>query len=106
MLELIQGKLSNQVMGIVADRDQGLFPKPSEIKLSCSCPDWATMCKHVEPVVGAGQDRDQLTGANMTGLAGHQHGLCDHLVVGPAVVDEDGKRAPAQAELLDRCFVV
>ena len=47
MLELLQGKLSNEVMTIVADRDTGLFPKPQEIKLSCSCPDWATMCKHV-----------------------------------------------------------
>jgi len=24
-----------------------LFPSPREISLSCSCPDWATMCKHV-----------------------------------------------------------
>ena len=25
----------------------GLFPKSSEISFSCSCPDWALMCKHV-----------------------------------------------------------
>ncbi len=25
----------------------GLFPAPPEIKMSCSCPDWADMCKHV-----------------------------------------------------------
>ena len=25
----------------------GLFPAPREIKMSCSCPDWAGMCKHV-----------------------------------------------------------
>jgi len=25
----------------------GLFPKPAEIKFSCSCPDYASMCKHV-----------------------------------------------------------
>ena len=25
----------------------GLFPSPEEITLSCSCPDWASMCKHV-----------------------------------------------------------
>ena len=25
----------------------GLFPAPSEIEFSCSCPDWASMCKHV-----------------------------------------------------------
>ena len=25
----------------------GLFPAPREISFSCSCPDWAVMCKHV-----------------------------------------------------------
>lgn len=25
----------------------GLFPSPKEIKLDCTCPDWAEMCKHV-----------------------------------------------------------
>ena len=34
-------------MGVVTERDHGLFPKPREIDLDCSCPDWATMCKHV-----------------------------------------------------------
>ncbi len=47
MLELLQGKLSDQVMTVVTDRARGLFPKPSEIELACSCPDWAVMCKHV-----------------------------------------------------------
>lgn len=47
MLELLQGKLSREVMGVVTERDHGLFPKPREIALHCSCPDWATMCKHV-----------------------------------------------------------
>lgn len=47
MLELLQGKLSREVMSVVAERDHGLFPKPREIHLDCSCPDWATMCKHV-----------------------------------------------------------
>ena len=27
------------------------FPAPSEIKMSCSCPDWAGMCKHVAAVL-------------------------------------------------------
>jgi uncharacterized Zn finger protein len=26
---------------------KGLFPSPKEIDFSCSCPDWAYMCKHV-----------------------------------------------------------
>ena len=47
LVELLQGKLSKEVMERVTDRDHGLFPKPSEIKMRCSCPDYAGMCKHV-----------------------------------------------------------
>jgi uncharacterized Zn finger protein len=31
----------------VTDRKEGLFPKPAEITMRCSCPDYAGMCKHV-----------------------------------------------------------
>jgi uncharacterized Zn finger protein len=47
LVELLQGRLSNGVMKIMTDRDTGLFPAPAEIAMTCSCPDWATMCKHV-----------------------------------------------------------
>jgi uncharacterized Zn finger protein len=47
LIELLQGKLSHGVMEIVTDKARGIFPSPTEISLSCSCPDWATMCKHV-----------------------------------------------------------
>src|SRR5215470_12258998 len=59
MLELLQGKLSDQVMAIVSDRHHGLFPQPGEITLDCSCPDWADMCKHVAAVLyGVGSRLD------------------------------------------------
>ena len=51
LVELLQGKLSRGVMQVVTDRDRGLFPTPSQIRLKCSCPDWATMCKHVAAVL-------------------------------------------------------
>lgn len=51
MLELLQGQLSNQVMQIVTDPNTGLFPDPNEITLSCDCPDWADMCKHIAAVL-------------------------------------------------------
>ena len=51
LIELLEGRLSDRVMGIVTDRNQGLFPAPKEIEMSCSCPDWATMCKHVAAVM-------------------------------------------------------
>jgi uncharacterized Zn finger protein len=51
LVELLQGRLSRSVMDVVTQRSGGLFPKPAEIKLKCSCPDWAGMCKHVAAVM-------------------------------------------------------
>ncbi|MBP9092950.1 SWIM zinc finger family protein [bacterium] len=60
LLELLQGRLSNSVMAVVTHRIDGLFPAPSEIRLDCSCPDWATMCKHVAAVLyGVGARLDE-----------------------------------------------
>lgn len=47
LIELLQGKFSKAVMQIITEPSKGLFPHPNEIKLNCSCPDWAEMCKHV-----------------------------------------------------------
>jgi uncharacterized Zn finger protein len=47
LVELLQGLISQSVMEIVTRHDNGLFPSPKEIEMSCSCPDWAGMCKHV-----------------------------------------------------------
>jgi len=47
LIELLQGKLSNEIMSLVADKEAGLFPQPNEIHFDCNCPDWADMCKHV-----------------------------------------------------------
>ena len=47
LIELLRGSISKGVMEIVTRKGEGLFPSPREISLSCSCPDWATMCKHV-----------------------------------------------------------
>ena len=47
-------------MDRVCRQGDGLFPAPKEIKLSCSCPDWAGMCKHVAAVLyGVGARLDQ-----------------------------------------------
>lgn len=59
LIELLQGRLSEAVMAVVTDRSDGLFPLPREIGFNCTCPDWATMCKHVAAVcygVGARLD--------------------------------------------------
>src|SRR3984893_6981916 len=51
LIELLEGRLSDAVMRIITQRDGGLFPKPAEIQMECSCPDSATMCKHVAAVM-------------------------------------------------------
>jgi uncharacterized Zn finger protein len=60
LVELLQGRLARSVMDRVCREGDGLFPSPKDIKLSCSCPDWASMCKHVAAAlygVGARLDR-------------------------------------------------
>ena len=60
LVELLQGRFSNRVMGILTRKETGLFPAPAEIEMSCSCPDWATMCKHVAAVLyGVGARLDE-----------------------------------------------
>ena len=60
LVELLQGRLSKGVMDRVCRTGDGLFPSPAEIKLSCSCPDWADMCKHVAAVLyGVGARLDE-----------------------------------------------
>jgi uncharacterized Zn finger protein len=60
LVELLRGRFSDHVMGIITRQETGLFPAPTEIKLKCSCPDWATMCKHVAAVLyGVGARLDQ-----------------------------------------------
>ena len=51
ILEILQGKLSDHVMKVVADQKEGLFPDTTEMEFDCSCPDWAGMCKHVAAVL-------------------------------------------------------
>jgi uncharacterized Zn finger protein len=47
VIELLKGRLSAAVMSIMTHPTDGLFPRPKEIEMRCSCPDYAVMCKHV-----------------------------------------------------------
>ncbi len=54
LLDLLQGKISDEVMARLADEKDGLFPKRDELSFTCSCPDafgsddW--VCKHIAAV--------------------------------------------------------
>jgi uncharacterized Zn finger protein len=60
LVELLGGRLAKGVMDRVCREGDGLFPSLDEIKLSCTCPDWADMCKHVAAVLyGVGARLDE-----------------------------------------------
>src|SRR5262249_28584853 len=60
LVELLSGKLSKEVMELLCRRPEGLFPSPEEISFGCSCPDFASVCKHVAAVLyGVGNRLDK-----------------------------------------------
>lgn len=59
--DLLAGKFPKALADIFFNQKKGLFPNPQAISFDCSCPDWASMCKHVAAVlygVGARFDED------------------------------------------------
>jgi len=61
--DLLAGKFPKALGDIFLAEGKGLFPTPNEIRFDCSCPDWASMCKHVAATlygVGARLDEDPL----------------------------------------------
>ena len=60
LVELLQGRFSKGVMERICQQDTGLFPRPSEIRFTCNCPDYASMCKHIAAVLyGVGARLDE-----------------------------------------------
>ncbi len=51
LVELLQGRFAAGVMERLCRQGDGLFPPPKDIRFDCSCPDSATMCKHVAAVL-------------------------------------------------------
>jgi uncharacterized Zn finger protein len=46
LVALLRGELSAEVLEVLT-RSGGLFPEPGEIAMRCSCPDVASLCKHL-----------------------------------------------------------
>ena len=97
LIELLQGRFSKGVMERVCQQKTGLFPSPDEIQLSCSCPDWADMCKHVAAVLyGIGARLDQ-----QPDLLFRLHDVDEkELIAGAGQVLPLAKKAPAAKEVL------
>src|SRR5215469_5168905 len=97
LIELLQGRLSKGVMERVCRQKTGLFPSPNEIHLSCSCPDWADMCKHVAAVLyGIGARLDQ-----QPDLIFRLHNVDEkELIAGTGTALPQAKKAPAAGKIL------
>ena len=50
LVDLLSGRLADDVMRRLARPGDGMFPGPREVKLRCSCPDGAQFCKHLAAV--------------------------------------------------------
>jgi uncharacterized Zn finger protein len=98
LIELLQGRLAKGVMDRVCREGDGLFPSPEEIKLSCSCPDWADMCKHVAAALyGVGARLDE-----KPQLLFVLRGVDENELIASAGQDFSlTKAAPAAAKVLD-----
>ena len=58
--ELLEGRFPKALDDMFTAKDKGLFPTPKEIRFGCSCPDYATMCKHVAAALyGVGTRLDE-----------------------------------------------
>jgi uncharacterized Zn finger protein len=98
LVELLQGKLSRAVMERICKPGIGLFPAPRDIKFDCSCPDWASMCKHVAAVlygVGARLDHQPELLFSLRRVDARQ------LVAQASAGLPAAKRAPADGRVLD-----
>jgi uncharacterized Zn finger protein len=60
LLDLLGGRFSKGVMSRLTDRNDGLFPSPREISLSCSCSNSTELCEHLAAVLyGVGTRLDE-----------------------------------------------
>lgn len=68
---LAEGQFPKTLAETFLTSENGLFPNLKDIELSCSCPDWANMCKHVSAVlyaVGAKLDLEPLLLFDLRGI--------------------------------------
>jgi uncharacterized Zn finger protein len=92
LVELLQGRFSKGVMERLCRQQGGLFPRPSDIRFFCTCPDHALMCKHVAAVlygIGARLDLQpellfRLRAVDETDLVAHVDAALPMAQQGPA----------------------
>ncbi len=73
--QLVEGKFPKELEVLFTEKKYGMFPSPKEIHFDCSCPDWASMCKHVAAVlygIGARLDANPMLFFELRDLNGQE----------------------------------
>lgn len=97
LVELLQGRLSQAVMEHLCAPQTGLFPSPKEIRFACTCPDWASMCKHVAAALyGVGARLDEAPELLFT----LRQVSAQDLLAQAAELPVETKKAPPKARVL------
>ena len=105
LIELLEGRLAEQVMEVLVRERTGLFPSPKEIALSCSCPDWAYLCKHLAAVLyGVGARLDAEPGLLFTLRQVDQMELVEAAGSAPLVGATESERGLGAGEDLGALF--
>lgn len=98
LVELLQGRLSQATMQRLCDAKTGMFPAPKEIRMRCSCPDWAGMCKHLAATLyGVGARLD----AQPELLFTLRQVNAQDLLSAPAIIAPKAAKKPSAKKLLD-----
>ena len=69
--DLVKGNFPDDLKTLFTQKGAGLFPSMAKIHFSCSCPDYADMCKHVAAVlygIGSRFDKDPLLFFKLRGV--------------------------------------
>lgn len=105
--ELLAGRFPKELAELFTQKGSGLFPAPKEIRFACTCPDWASMCKHVSAALyGVGTMFDEDPSLFFTLRKAQMDALISEAVKGSAekisaktMVRKKGARIIEDAEL-------
>ena len=96
---LLEGGFPEELRELFFSQAGGLFPTPKQIEFECTCPDWASMCKHVAATlygVGARLDRQpalffDLRAVKLDALVGKAAGAAVKTLLTKAAAKPAGK---------------
>lgn len=104
--KLVSGDFPKELKDVFFD-EGGLFPEPREISFSCSCPDWAIMCKHIVATlygVGARLDEEPLLFFSLRGIDTNRFvdvAISNRIDAMLANVNQPSKRIIQDAQIVD-----